>query len=225
MRLACLWSGPVAAAAMSLVSCRLSSGEKNGCIEQADCNAGYVCQSGVCQRRIDIPGIVSTEPFTGAELFLVNLAAPGTYQVVLEYDATTAGAAVGMRFGSGGVSLQSVSGEGGMLSSGPLQQTAGGPYTIGIVAGSGVAIDRVWVLACSEGYQSNADNCGACGNTCAETILRYKPDIIRLFADNNWDTVSCGGRENLFNHWCNGGVSPEAAQACSEEKAAHPECQ
>jgi hypothetical protein len=63
-----------------------------------------------------------------------------------------------------------------------------------------------------------------CGSTCTEIILGHRSDIVNLFASNGWDTTSCAGREKLLNHWCNGGVSPEAMDGCAAEKAEHSIC-
>ena len=165
---------PVAALALACGNLG-GSRAKIRCNGQGDCDPGYGCNENVCQRWVDVPGVVSTEPFTGTGSFLVNLGAPGSYQVLAQYDADTSGIPISAFFGRDDASRQSEQGTGKVYSSGAFDN-APGAYVLRIDAGLGVTIRQISVSPCSGDYSEGINNCGACGHVCATPPgLRYPP--------------------------------------------------
>jgi hypothetical protein len=89
-------------------------------------------------------------------------------------------------------------------------------------------------VSCGDGSCESGESCSSCpgdcgscpvtcGNPCTDAILAHRQDILTVFRDGGWDT-SCGNRDNIINHWCNGGVSPDAMNGCVAEKNEHAIC-
>ncbi len=118
---------------------------KNQCNDQSDCLSGYGCQDGVCLRWVDAPATVSTQSFTGAQKFLVNIPTVGNYYVIVRYDATSASVQMHVEFGHDTVSQSSEAGSGKQFSAGSFDNVTAGPYVVQVDVGSGVTVTQVSV--------------------------------------------------------------------------------